>query len=475
MGLFNRVSKAKKLNSAGPERPSQSRAARTLFCCLDGDKISLIEASIDGAKGLVHKELPAISSNSAALDKPRDTNARMVCLLPKRHYLVRTAVLPQTSYENVRAMVQLETQTEMPADYGELEIAYRKACDNGNGYSTFEVYVAKRKELETALSRLKDAGIIPDLILPSAVVWANVLHQSQSHWLASTVGANQVELAALSKSRMLLLRSLAMDDISPASGRISAGITEFVRSVLSETQCPGSELKVQLGSRAKPEPLNNSEGIEWQRVVSQSILSPTSNEHPTGVTAFLLSAAELYFQQTDESSTSYNLLPVEFQRSKDRGVVRRYSIRGAILLAVCIALVWLLCQVMAYRYQRIGRDVAKSVESIRIEGQSIGAKIQQINTAHQVMESRDLISRTLNALLIATPKGASYSVVDVSMDGTVRLQGQAESLSQCFLLPESLVQSGMFQDVNMRDAGQVTKGEGSIAEFRIECKLKKKG
>jgi hypothetical protein len=44
-----------------------------------------------------------------------------------------------------------------------------------------------------------------------------------------------------------------------------------------------------------------------------------------------------------------------------------------------------------------------------------------------------------------------------------------------FLLPERLEKLGPFADVMLLDAGQTKMGEGSVAEFRIECRLQREG
>ena len=52
---------------------------------------------------------------------------------------------------------------------------------------------------------------------------------------------------------------------------------------------------------------------------------------------------------------------------------------------------------------------------------------------------------------------------------------EAESLATAFLLPEQLEKNGTFKEVQPGDASRSRKGEGTVAEFRVDCKLNRKG
>jgi hypothetical protein len=146
---------------------------------------------------------------------------------------------------------------------------------------------------------------------------------------------------------------------------------------------------------------------------------------------------------------------------------------AGLLLVVALAGLLASLQIATSRYQRIKTELVGQVDVISSQGQSVGQRIEQLETVRSLRARRHDMAAVLGGLLDATPPGVTYSQLDLDREGLLRLRGQAESLSLPFLLPEKLSEQPMFESVLLQDAAQVKKAGGSVVEFRLEAKLRR--
>jgi hypothetical protein len=81
------------------------------------------------------------------------------------------------------------------------------------------------------------------------------------------------------------------------------------------------------------------------------------------------------------------------------------------------------------------------------------------------------MQRVLRGLHAATPKGVSYTCVELDETGTLRLTGRSSSLALPFILPERLEALDVFKQVVLLDAGQSHQSDGSAIRFRLTGRL----
>jgi hypothetical protein len=166
-----------------------------------------------------------------------------------------------------------------------------------------------------------------------------------------------------------------------------------------------------------------------------------------------------------------NLLPSEVVARKQQRAVRRLTLMGGVLILLACVLTSVALQIASHRYRTRISGLSAQIALIGREGESVGRRIEQLQAIQTARATRDDFTRIIAGLCESAPAGLSYGSVEMDDEGQIRLQGQAESLAMAFLLPEQLEKQAGFIDVQPGDAARSRKGEGTIAEFRINCRV----
>jgi len=387
-------------------------------------------------------------------------------LLAKSDYLVRVLETPVASPGEVRAALSLQAEATLPAEYGQVEISYRPLKALRTGYGRYEVYIARREALEGLLARLREVGLEPDWILPSAVIWGEILTDGgELHMLVAAGGAgSDREVALRGTDHALSVRTIRWQPA--ASGLLSRELRECIRSLLPYAR-RGSE-PVRVGWIGRGCPRESLNGTVHFREISPAGVGGATEDADAMLTA---AASVLPALAADRRIVSTNMLPKATVAVRQiKKVFRRLSAATAGVL-LSLMLLQAALEVSMLRYRRSAQGLAERISSIRAEGQTIGRRIEQLRAIRAARQTNRTFQRVLAGLYEATPEGVTYSQVDVGPEGDILLRGQAESLAMPFLLPERLEAQPVFEQVLLQDAGQVKKAGGSVTEFRIDCRL----
>jgi hypothetical protein len=146
---------------------------------------------------------------------------------------------------------------------------------------------------------------------------------------------------------------------------------------------------------------------------------------------------------------------------------------AAIFFCAALAIAFAALRVSLTRSQALEADLSAGIARIKSDGEAVERQIRQLAAVRSARASRNDLSRVAAGLVEATPPEVTYSQIELTETGRLRLLGQATSLSMPFLMPERLEKQPAFRDVMLYDAGQQKRAEGSVAEFRIECNLRR--
>ncbi|MGE5608214.1 MAG: hypothetical protein ACM359_03080 [Bacillota bacterium] len=396
----------------------------------------------------------------------------VVAILPKSLYLVRTVELPPVAGEEVSPMLKLEVGAHLPPEFGAVEISYRPLDPRKEGNPGYESYVARRQELNDYLARLIAVGIYPDLILPSCVVWSLLLDQAQgTDLLVASLGAEQLEAASRSPVGAVNIRTIAAGHGDGRAEIIQRSLIEYVRSLLMQRSLEREAVAIGWFGSGCPSHLAN--GRILFRDIAEVLPGIRGTEEPADAVSLTLRcfAEGLLAAGEDWALQLSNLLPSEVVDRKQQRAVRRLTLLGGLLVLLACVLAGVALKIASHRYRARMADLSARIALIRREGESVGRRIEQLQAIQAARATCNDFTQVIAGLCDSAPAGLSYSNIDMDEDGRIRLQGQAESLAMAFLLPEQLEKQGGFLDVQPGDAARSRKGEGTIAEFRVNCRL----
>jgi hypothetical protein len=395
-----------------------------------------------------------------------------VGLLPKSKYFAKVLEVPNVQSQELPTMLALEAEALFPPDFGPIEISYRRLPSLRESYQKYEVYIARRNELGEYVSILQRLGINVDFILPSAVIWANLFDAGDVPDLfVASAGSDQLEAAASYRDRAVAVRTIE------AGQGLDRSLVEFIRPFLDPAVPEAAPLVIGWIGTHHPIYLEN------RRVVFKEMnhllpgVSETRKNDPEQNALLHVSAVALLKLGPDVAAGTANMLPRDIVLRKEKRLLYRSLAVTAASIVCTLFLVFLALKIAGARYDATSRELAGKIAAIKTEGDAVGRRIEQLKAIRAARVTRSDFYSVLAGLYEATPieplEVVTYSQVQLDEDGGLSLHGQAKSLSWPFLLPERLEKEAAFEEVLLKDAGQSKRGEGSIAEFRIDGKLKR--
>jgi hypothetical protein len=462
-----------------PERPTPAARTRRVdlqdvfVCVATGEDIVGVHLRARGREtdGVVLRLSGA--PEDARLLQPVRHGCVVVGLLPKSLYLLRTLEVPRVLPHEVPAMLRLEVAASLPPEIGPVEISYRSIPARKEGYERYQAYIARREDLNQYSEAIGKAGVHPDVLLPSAVCWVELAEFAPgTDLLVAGFGGGSLEVASVAGEEPSV-RSLRRTDGADPSSESSRILIECIRSLLPQRGDGDSPVAVSWIAGECPQHLANG-WISFRQIAGLG--SPPAGVAATGEVERLLQlTARAVARCRPDTLAAANLLPADVLRRQRRSAVRRTALLAAVCFAAAIAVAFAALRVAVHRGRARTAEVSSQIARIKTDGDAVGRRLEKLEAIRRTRLTRNDFAGVLAALLEATPPEMSYSSVDLTEAGHMRLQGQATSLSLPFLLPERLEKSGLFVDVMLQDAGQTKKADGSVAEFRIDCRLKREG
>jgi hypothetical protein len=395
----------------------------------------------------------------------------IVAVVPKSAYLLRQMELPNVGPDEVAAMLRLEIEAAVPPTFGPAEIAARQLTASAEDRLRYEVYIIRTVDLGNLSSAFESLGIRPSLMVPSALLWQAIARRSKfTGILSGAVGANEVEACFVGADGATVIRSMWYGGGGPDS--IQRPMTEFVRSWVERNN--GTASTAQLGWIGPAQEVGEcTGGIRFENMTDSLVapVSPASVPSAPGAAFVVASMAAVLQEQNWDEIEKANLVPAEQRRQELVRQARRAFAIACLTPLLALAVVWCALAVATVRYGSIAADLNSRIATIEAEGQAIGVRVLQLERIQQARRTRNDVRDVVAALYHATPAGLTFSSIEVNADGEVQLRGQADSVALPFELPERLENEQAFSGVLLTDAGQSKRGEGSITEFRIECRL----
>ena len=398
----------------------------------------------------------------------------VIVLLDKSKYLLNVFEIPQALPEEMDAMLSLEVEAHLPAEYGPVEISYLRLPCSREGYQKYQVYICRRQILEDYISLLTGLGIKANFFLPSVVVW-HAIYESLEVGIdlcVAAIGADKFEAVEKGRNEEFSIRTIQADKDHQDSAWVGRGLIECVRPLLTRTRPEVLPLKIGWIGQGCPHYISNGRLAFTEIAPHLKGRHGGKNKEVNSNLFLTVTARALLMLRYPEVLAKNNMLPRALTaRRQQKSQYQRLTMAAASFLLALI-LVFSALKIAIFRYRAVSDGLSQKIAVIKTEGESVGHRIKQLKAIWAAWETSNNFSNVLAGLYKATPPGITYSQVELNEEGEIRLRGQAESLSLPFLAPERLETQPMFEQVLLKDAGQSKRASGSITEFRIDCTLR---
>ena len=459
---------ARKPDRAGRACKPNGRAGMVM-CWLEEDSLHAVHIKPRRSGPVIRAEAMSCSTKTGRSRRLIPKRCTVVALLPKSAYLLKTLEIPPIPAHEVHAMLALESEAALPPEYGPIEISYRRLPSKRDRYDRYEVYIARRDAVSRFLSELSEMNVAPDLVLPSAVAWQEVLSDNPRVGVLvvnSCLGGN-CEIAMAHDDGAVSVRTVAVTD---GHSELASALSECMRSRSKDGAARSGRFGAAWLGR-EPAPTVNGAAI-LDTLSRPEDIAVSCDQSASWDHGSLLFVGALMSARYDGDVLRYSsLLPQELARKKSRGLLHRNMAIGTAAAVLAMVLASIAVKLAANRYRNTCTSLGAKIAQISKEGDFVGQRILQLAAVREVWLKGTSLQDTLTGLYDATQEGVSYSSVDLSDTDTLRLRGHAESLSLPFILPQKLENQPMFTEVVLRDAGQSKRAGGTVAEFRIDCRL----
>lgn len=414
---------------------------------------------------------------------------RLNLCLPRHKCIAKTLKLPSTDADEVRTMLDYEIEGLVPFREGKAIHAFTYLLNLESGYTEVSAFLAEDDVVAEHIAPITKQGLRLDRVVASSVAllsWARVAGGLAPEQLESTVlvAADRwtLDVAAIRRGELVYSRSVALagdtkgnssrllreaaNSLSQAAGHLG-GVPERVILLAPEVQT--ALLEKALRQRGLPGS-TSSEGesaIEAVLPASSEILRAVPGQEQ--LSAAIVRAAGAAAIEFLPELSDFNLLPEALVRVKRRRAFKKELELSGILTGLVLMLAWAFMQVQIHKQQERIDALKAEIAPIKDTALAVAEKREQLRLGEQLSD-RDLPLLVLAELYRLTPPGI-YVIEMTVKDKEVNIRGQARSTDLAFAYPSALMKSNVLGNVQFHGAHPITKGEGTVTEFRCSCQI----
>lgn len=436
--------------------PSHRSPSKEMILCLWQAAGQLHAAEIDenGKMQLV---------DCSSTDATRKGRRPIVALLPKSQYLVKTVDVPVVTPQELPAMLRLEAEASLPPEFGQAEVSFFQLPPDSarDGRARFEVYIARDESLRKLIESLGSVGLVPDMILPSAVAWRGVLaSRPEAGMLVVELPGEEMETVAGHDGGGCHVRTVESHSHGHA---IAPGVVESIRSLMAAGKENDHHTVLWCGPSCPPHSLGS---VRFEEALGSGV------QVVNGAAVLALAWRGIGRLPAVDLRTA-SLSPAGQEETKRKLVARKRIIISIAALALGLLLIQASLWILSARCRTATAELDRRIALIRREGETTETRLKQLSAVAAASSRQDEFQQLIAAFYEYTPSGVSYSEIAMDESGHVRLHGQALSMGQPFLLPSALEGKGPLSRVVVKSAGLSKTGGGTITEFKAELMIKR--
>jgi len=406
-------------------------------------------------------------------------------LIPQHQVMVRNLNLPSVDEAELKGMVALQVSKQLPYPAAELIWDYRIIEKRPDGYSYVLLIVVHSKIVDKFISILHNAKFkIGKLLLSSEALCA---------WYLAARGVQEEE-AETGKVRAIVDVDSSRADIIilhddkwefsrsfPFREYNAEEITEEVKKTfysyqkekskqISSIVLTGIEERA-LALKAKLEEMYGSKGISFihsLKIVTADYQEALSDYFDASRDVSFSSMLGIGF---NPAFVKMNLLPAQMKEKNTRERQRKVLARTtALLLALFIAVSGIFTKQFIETRDQLAA-LRLRMKEIEPEVKRLKRISQDVEIVKKHIDMKGSGVDVMRELYKIIPEGISISVLDLSIEKSLRLKGVSTDLSSVFKFTSSLEKSDYFEDCEPKYAQKRKLKTKELVDFEINCKL----
>ena len=460
----------------GPLRRGETAAAALLP---DGPVLYAVAGAAgrkDGQPHIAFCHLPDMAALARRRGRWTGRRGPLLLVLPADKVLVKDLTLPSESPQEVEQMLSHEVETLSPFGAERTQYSYVPLRSPHAGRTAIRCFLVDQAAVTEICEPFARASIPVRGLLPSAlasVAGLQGLANMQPDQLYMVCQDGVAESVALREDGTVASRV----GLLGADGQAGANLAREVLTSLSlfsqatgrvhVAGLPPQDVRVLAERASQMEPARPVD----LRALECAALAPLPEA--LRVPAIRLAGA-LWLQRTEPQQVARAcIVPPRYRKDLQRYGVIRQDLHW---VGICLAVGLLGAAALAAgnsRMERLTRRIEREIVPHVGVASHVAAKREQLTVARRQLDNRDQPLRILTNLAEVTPNGVFFYKVSLAGDGTVVIDGVADSLHLAFEFPEYLRKSPLFTQIQLNYAQQSKAGEQSVVEFRCTCRAQR--
>ena len=409
----------------------------------------------------------------------------LIGCLPRSSVTTRHLLLPSQDPKELRNMVALQVQRQIPFSKGKIVFDYRILEAVTNGRSHLFLVIAEEEVVHNALSLLQKVGTPPQIVSFSSwglLNWAALHHAPQEgdpfflfldvdRWNSH---AEIVHHHQLYFSRSFPIGSEALKQADgPAS--FSREVSHFLGAFKKEF--PEASLSfATLGgiSEVLPKAKSALSGMLPFPIELLPADSPLMTESLKGV----LNQSSMSFSSVLglvlARSPVLNLLPEAVKQRQRRRSLRRQGSRIAVLALAFFFLFGFSVQGLLQERRRYLEDLQKELRRLDPLVSQTASMEKELEALRDRAAQSQQFLETVRTVYETIPATVSLTFLSLEPD-RVSLRGISQEISQVFSFAEALEKSPELEKVEVKNTSQRRLQDREVIDFRIDALLTTKG
>ncbi len=464
--------------------------------------ISINEAAVKVAQvkssGLVEKVACGAASDAADKDQLAkilkgllngfDRKASVFCVIPANAATAKNIEVPSSDPEEIKSIINLQASRHTPYSREEVLISYSN-CGAGTANNTkILLVIAHRNVVKDRVDVLEKAGLNPDRIVfvPEGIArfYAKALNLKKD---AAPIGVidvsvNAIHYIILARGTLAFVRHIpigvkaimegadaqaklieefnksiaafANEDIGqPPESYVITTDHEAVRNLL-----PALEEALKVHFRASP----FTHFIKGSAAIKRKLDKEYADDSFLDVIAPVVVA----------NKCDVNLMPEEMIHKKTVERQSKEGFRAGITALVMMILIVAISMSRIYfKDTFLNKNLREQYSVQRKEVEALEARINKTKIVHDYLQKRMVTLDTIHELYAVTPKTVYLNNINMDEDGSLTIDGVADSMSEVFSYVKALDDSPMFKAVKTKSTATKKERNKDVAAFEITFKL----
>jgi len=414
----------------------------------------------------------------------------VAALIPGRYAILKQITLPSHSDDEIENMLSLQINHLGPFPREEIVFGHIVLDKDLQGYSRVLVVVVQKENILFFLKALQKQSLMPrHLFLGSQGILTWYLFQKRVAKLTDAacvmiadVDDDNTEVCFCHHDKLFFSRNIRFGSRDMTGEKMEAFLEQIgltLGAYLKENMGPditrnvviaNTDARIQLAQkleeyyRVPVDVLTSLDHVIWDKSIGLSPEKKIGGLSLTRSLGFLLGRGHAFV----------NLIPQEVVHTQASRIRRRTILRFTLMLLLTGLLGLGVLGAKIYKNKQHLQTIEIELRQTESRVEAAKKEIDLLRNFASQRQQRILFVDIFRELYQLTPGGINFQVLELNNQRVLSIQGNASSGSDVNLFQNRLVESPIFQEVNLQYATQRVRFRQEYTEFKIVCQLKAK-